>query len=154
MPNWDEIDYNQISNDWRHRDNLTWQIPSVILVVGGVLIAAAFGSNLDPEWSNTVRRLLLGFGAFFSLMLSIALRQNLWYQVGSGKALEWLLSDKGSELPKTKGRVRRTLSPKDLGISQWDVIERVVRGLTGSTLLLILSFVMSGFLFWLFFSVI
>ena len=154
MPNWDEVHYSQISSDWRHRDNLTWQIPSVIVVVGGALISAAFGFNIDPKWLNTIRPLLLGFGAFFSLILSIALGQNLWYQVGSEKALERLLNDKGNEILRAKGNVGRTLSPKDFGVSKRDFIKRIFSGLTGSTFLLVLCFVITGFLFWLFISVI
>lgn len=65
---WDEVEYNQISEDWRHRDNLTWQIPSVIVAIGGALIAAAFTLNKKP----CIRPLLLGFGAFLSLCLIFA----------------------------------------------------------------------------------
>lgn len=151
MSNWDEIDYNQISSDWRHRDNLTWQVPSVIVIVGGALIAAAFGLNIAPEWSGTLRALLLGFGAFFSLILSISLAQNLWYQVGSEEALRKFLNGGGSDIPKVR---RRTLSPKDFGVSKCDFIKRVFSGLMGSTLLLIFCFVVAGFLFWLFGTVI
>lgn len=154
MTNWHEIEYNQISSDWRHRDNLTWQIPSVIVVVGGALIAAAFGLSIDPCWVNTVRPLLLGFGTLFSLMLSIALVQNLCYQVGSGKALEKLSNGKGNEILKADGKMRRTLSPKDLGVSNMDFVRRIFSGLIGSTLLLLLCFMITVSLFCLYIAVI
>ena len=131
MPNWDEIEYNQISADWRHRDNLTWQIPSVIVVVGGALVTAAFGLEIDHEWLCTIRIILLAFGASFSFTLSIALIQNLWYQVGSESALEKLLSGKGKEITRAESKVRRTLSHRDLGLSGRYVMRRLVTGLLG-----------------------
>jgi len=43
-------EYNQISEDWRHRDKLTWQLPSVVIVIGSALTAAAFTLNIDPQY--------------------------------------------------------------------------------------------------------
>ncbi len=154
MPNWDEIEYNQISADWRHRDNLTWQIPSVIVVVGGALVTAAFGLDIDHEWLYTIRLILLAFGASFSLTLSIALGQNLRYQVGSESALEKLLSGNGKEIPRAGGKARRTLSPRDLGLSGRDVARRLVAGLTGSFCLLVLCWLITFVLIALLISVI
>ncbi len=37
-----KTEYEQVSEDWRHRDNLTWQLPSILLVVGGVALGTAF----------------------------------------------------------------------------------------------------------------
>ena len=55
-----EVEYSQISQDWRHRDNLTWQIPSIIVVIGGALITAAFALKIDPKYfrPNEVDQLL------------------------------------------------------------------------------------------------
>jgi hypothetical protein len=154
VPNWDEIEYNQISADWRHRDNLTWQIPSVIVAVGGALVTAAFGLKIDHEWLYTIRLILLAFGASFSLTLSIALGQNLRYQVASESALEKLLSGKGKEITRAEGKVRRTLSPRDMGLSGCDVVRRLVAGLTGSFCLLVLSWLVTFVLIALLVSVI
>ena len=154
MSKWDEVEYSQISADWRHRDNLTWQIPSVIVVVGGALVTAAFGLEIDPGWEYTVRLILLAIGALFSLMLSIALGQNLRYQVGSESALEKLLSGKGKEIPRVRGKARRTLSPRDLGLSERDVARRLVTGLTGSFFLLVLCWLVTFVLIALLVSVI
>lgn len=146
MTNWNEVEYQQISEDWRHRDNLTWQIPSIIVVIGGALIAAAFALNIDPHYLCIVRPILLGFGASLSLCLTFALAQNLWYQVGSGEALKKIVEGKGDEIPNSK--MRRTLCPKDLGISKKRFIKLLFTRLTGSTILLILciciAFILSG----------
>lgn len=149
MPDWDETEYNQISSDWRHRDNLTWQRFSIMVMIAGVLMAA-FGLPELPEWSHIIKALLLAFGAFFSLILTISLTQNLWYQVGSGKALEKLLTGKGNQILK----VGRTPSPKDFGIRKRDFIKIVFHDLTGSALLLILCFAITCCLFRLLIKVI
>jgi len=151
MTNWNEVEYQQISEDWRHRDNLTWQIPSIIVVIGGALITAAFALNTDPKYLCIVRPILLGFGALLSLCLTFALAQNLWYQVGSGEALIKIANDEGYNLPKDE--MRRTLSPKDFCISKKrEFIKRLFTKLTGSTLLLILciciAFILSGLFIW------
>lgn len=157
MPNWHELDYSEVSADWRHRDNLTWQIPSVIVVVGGALIAAAFGLDLDDEWSSMIRALLLIFGAVFSFILSIALAQNLWYQVGSQKALgslEKFLQGKGKKAPRARGKMRRVISPRAISPWRTHFIKTIACRLTGSTLLLLLCLGITGSLFWLFCRVI
>lgn len=141
---WNEIEYDQISGDWRHRDNLTWQIPSVIVTIGGALIAAAFSLNLKP----CIKSILLGFGAFLSFCLTFALAQNLWYQMGSGEALKKITSGQGNTIKKEK--VRRTLSPKDFNISICGFIKQLFVKLTGSALLFILCFLVTIALFVLF----
>ncbi len=45
----DNLEYNQISADWRHRNNLTWQIPSVVVVIGGALITTAFALDIKTQ---------------------------------------------------------------------------------------------------------
>ncbi len=146
MTNWEEVEYNQISEDWRHRDNLTWQIPSIIVVIGGALIVAAFTFNMDSQYLCIIRPILLGFGASLSFCLTFALAQNLWYQVGSGAALIKIANDKGDKIPKNKV-MRRTLSPKDFDISKWDFIIQLFTRLTGSALLLILCICITFILF-------
>jgi hypothetical protein len=141
----DEVEYNQISEDWRHRDNLTWQIPSVIVGIGGALIAAAFALDIDPQ----IRPILLGFGALLSLCLTFALIQNLWYQVGSGEALIKIINGQRNKIPKDKAR--RTLNPtKDFDISKWNFIKRLFTTLAGSTFLVILCIGITFILFILF----
>ena len=141
-------EYNQISQDWRHRDNLTWQIPSIIVAIGGGLIAGAFGLKIDSRYICIVRPILLGFGALLAFCLTFALAQNLWYQVGSGEALIRIASGKGIRIPKNK--LRRTLTPKDSHISWGDFVKRLFTILRGSAVLLILCMLITVVLFALF----
>ena len=142
-----KVEYAQISNDWRHRDNLTWQIPSVIVAIGGALITVAFTPNIGSEYTF-IRPILLGFGAFLSLCLTFALIQNLWYQVGSEEALMKIVN--GEKLVIKKEKPRRTINPEDLNISKGDVINRLFTGLTGSTFLVLLCIGITVILFILF----
>lgn len=109
-------EYNQISEDWRHRDKLTWQLPSVIVVIGSALTAAAFTLNIDLQYLYVIRPILLLFGGFLSLCLTFALKENLWYQIGSGEALIKIVQDKGDKIPMDK--VRRIIKPEDLAINE------------------------------------
>jgi uncharacterized membrane protein YfcA len=95
--------YDQLAADWRHRDQLTWQLPSVLIAVSGALISAVYGvDNLPPD----VKTFLLAAGSVFTALLTIALGQNLYYQT-VGEVLMDKIAD-GSEvkvscLPKRKG---------------------------------------------------
>ena len=95
--------YDQLAADWRHRDQLTWQLPSVLIAVSGALISAVYGvEKLPPD----VKTLLLVAGSIFTGLLTIALGQNLYYQT-VGEVLMDKIAD-GSEvkvscLPKRKG---------------------------------------------------
>lgn len=72
----DEIDFDQFYNDWRHRDRLTWEIPSIVAVIGGALIIGAYWAAI--EW--WVRALAFGLALFFVSTLGVMLAQNLYYQ--------------------------------------------------------------------------
>ncbi len=152
--NLEHIKYVQISEDWRHRDNLTWQLPSIIVIIGGALITAAFGLNIDPQYLYLVRATLLGFGALLSFCLTFALTQNLWYQIGSSEYLKKFVNlENKEELPNLK--LLRSISPRDFKISPWYIIiKQHFKGLLGSIILLFSCFVITFWLFGLFFVVI
>ena len=69
-----QIEYIQVSEDWRHRDSLTWQMPTALVVAGGVLIAEAFNLPDQNVWLRPYI-LLAAFGLAASL--TVALWQNL-----------------------------------------------------------------------------
>ena len=152
-----EREYSEISTDWRHRDNLTWQIPSILITIGGGLVAAAFLLEIDPQYLILVRSILLLFDAFLSLCLTLALVQNIIYQVGSTRALEWILGGKECKEKEEKIlglKFRRTIKPrKDLELSIKEISKTLFIDLTGSTLLCILCIFITGFLFSLLFYV-
>ncbi len=69
------IEYEQTSEDWRHRDSLTWQLPAVLIGVGGALVAQAL--ELPAGW---VRNAIFFFAAALAVCLTVALWQNLRLQ--------------------------------------------------------------------------
>ena len=74
----DNHDYQQLSDDWRHRDQLTWQLPSVLVAVSGALIVAVI--QFDELERAGVKNYLLWGGLLFAGLLTIALGQNLYFQ--------------------------------------------------------------------------
>ena len=147
--NFEHIKYEQISEDWRHRDNLTWQLPSIIVIIGGALITAAFGLNFDPQYLYLVRATLLGFGALLSSCLTFALTQNLWYQIGSSEYLKRFVKGDKEKLPTSK--CLRSISPRDFLNSHWYIIiKQHFKGFLGSIILLFLCFFITFCLFGLF----
>ncbi len=82
----EKVRYEQASEDWRHRDQLTWQTPAILVVVGGLLVAEAFKLPADgPSW---VRNALLLFAFGLSISLTLALSQNLVLQGKDRKIIE------------------------------------------------------------------
>ncbi len=126
-------EYSEISSDWRHRDNLTWQIPSLLSAIAGGLIVAAYGVQM-PEHGSAIRLSLLGIAGGLSFCLTFALAQNLGYQACSGAALERL--GQGRDIPREK--LSRSIRRTDLCLARREILRRLVTKLTGSTMLFIL----------------
>ncbi len=143
-------EYTEISTDWRHRDNLTWQIPSLLSAIAGGLVAAAYAIELpSPGDLRFVRLILLGIAGGLSACLTFALAQNLRYQIGSGIALEKLRQ--GIKIPKEK--LTRAIRPMQLGVTPGEIVQRLLFRISGSTLLLILCIVITVCVTWLFIDV-
>ncbi len=143
-------EYTEISADWRHRDNLTWQIPSLLSAIAGGLVAAAYAIQLpSPEDLRYVRLVILGIAAGLSACLTFALGHNLRYQIGSGFALEQL--EKEIKIPREK--LTRAIRPTELGATAGDILRRLLFRLSGSTLLLILCVAITACVTWLFIRV-
>ena len=76
-----------LASDWRHRDQLTWQLPSVLVALSGALLTAT------SVWKNEladITTVLLAAGAGFAALLSFALLQNLYYQTVTEYLIEAL----------------------------------------------------------------
>ncbi len=126
-------DYEQLSDDWRHRDELTWQLPSVLVAISGGLITIVFGfDKLDH-----LQVYLLWGGLIFAGLLTIALGQNIYFQTTAEDLMDAIndgMQVRGSSIP-----IRRTTGPSFGAL--------MVRGVskTGSTGLFLLSVSLSGF---------
>lgn len=99
MKDFKQIEYEQLSQDWRHRDVLTWQLPSVLVIGTGILVGEAFSfpQGLDSWIQSTV----LGLAAGLALCLTVALVHNLFLQHKNATALKALAKhlDDSSEAP-------------------------------------------------------
>jgi hypothetical protein len=70
-----KLEYEETSEDWRHRDSLTWQMPAVLVAVGGLLVANTF--NLQESTPPLIKISILGMTMLFAAFLTVAFRQNL-----------------------------------------------------------------------------
>ena len=127
-------DYQQLSDDWRHRDQLTWQLPSVLVAITGALIAIVHEfKNLDD-----VENYLLWGGLFFAGLLTIALGQNLYFQTVAEDLMDAIRSGeavRGSSIPR-----RRERGPSFGAFLKRGLVK------AGSTGLFLLSAGLTGFL--------
>ncbi len=91
MNDLEKLEYEQATEDWRHRDTLTWQIPAVLIVVGGVVVAEAF--KMPAGTPIFIKHVLLLFALGLAVCLTVALTQNIYLQ---GKSCE-LIKELNSE---------------------------------------------------------
>ena len=82
-------EYRELSEDWRHRDQMIWATPTVIITVSVVLMGIAFQiSNLF------VRLVILLAGLFWTFAMIHALIKHHYYQKGSEEKLRELEPNK------------------------------------------------------------
>lgn len=139
----EEKDFNQFYEDWRHRDRLTWQIPSVVVVIGGAIIIGAYASGLC--WQ--IRALVFVLGQFFATTMTVMLAQNLYYQWRDQMYVEHFDEVKVRRASPLPPKVTKDKVTKE-GKESWEETERdclniklgriIERQRMGSTLLLVL----------------
>jgi hypothetical protein len=69
--------YAQLSEDWRSRDRITWQLPAVLIVIGGILLVGVYGGS---GVSGDVKIWLLSLGLLLAWLFTIMLTRNLYLQ--------------------------------------------------------------------------
>lgn len=74
----DPIEYQELSADWRHRDILTWQIPTVIAAVTGFLVSKGF--ELIGHANPLIIQVFFILATGFAFCSTVALWQNLRIQ--------------------------------------------------------------------------
>lgn len=74
----DQIEYQELSADWRHRDTLTWQIPTFMGALIGFLVSKGF--ELIGHVQPLIVLAIFIFATGFAVCLTAALWQNLIIQ--------------------------------------------------------------------------
>lgn len=88
----DEIEYQELSADWRHRDSLTWRIFAVVIAVVGVLVSIGF--QLIGEVASVIVWTIFIFATGFASCLTFALGQNLLIQKKTADILKSIYGNK------------------------------------------------------------
>lgn len=81
---WREVEYEECSEDWRHRDRLIWATLPVAATVAAVIISVAFNATL------VIRLCILVIGVFLTVVLLISLIRHRMYQEGSQEQIRSL----------------------------------------------------------------
>ncbi|MEM1756315.1 MAG: hypothetical protein QXT72_03875 [Candidatus Micrarchaeia archaeon] len=76
--------YNRASNDYRHFDQLIWQVPSVSITITSVIFAVSFGFI---RTNFIVMGLILTVGGIFDFTLLIALSK---YRLMQDVRVKWM----------------------------------------------------------------
>lgn len=75
--------YKQHAEDWRHLNNIIWQIPSLTVTVGAILIAGSYQLS-----DNIARGIILLLGTILSFSLLVALVKHRYFHNKRTELLE------------------------------------------------------------------
>jgi hypothetical protein len=139
-------EYKQLSEDWRNRDRMAWQIPAFLVAIGGASIISAFSDLGD---NPIVRNAILVIGLLFNWVFTIFLTRNTYLQ-GLGMGLlkdirDAIIKGRKRDLVVLKQCARRVpLHTKDYKL--WPAIRNFITPLS-TVCLLSLCCVITGVLF-------
>lgn len=83
-----QIEYEQLCEDWRHRDSMLWQSLAVAITLTGGVFGLVFGDAAKVSW-------ILGFFLFsiasiLNWVLLLKISKDHYYQLGSSELLSEL----------------------------------------------------------------
>ena len=138
----DQCLYEQLSEDWRNRDRITWQLPAVLVVVAGLLLSQVFWKNgVEQQVENWL--LWGGFG--FTLLFTIILARNLYLQA-VGADLIRIIQTGGDDIEEAReGALRIPLRRTKYGRSQ--MLKDFVKPISSVLLLMLCAFIVGLFLY-------
>ena len=84
------IEYEQICEDWRHRDLMLWQSLAVSITLTGIIFGGAFSK--DMSWM--LRSILFSMAFVLNCILLLKISKDHYYQLGSSELLSKLGSGK------------------------------------------------------------
>jgi hypothetical protein len=134
--------YQQLSEDWRNRDRLTWQMPAYLVVIGTALLVAAFQEPL----AESLRKTILVIGLLFSWILAIFLTRNIYLQALGQTLLDDIITSGKLSLKVKKCAKRVPLHTEEYSFKKafFDLFTPV-----SSCSLLLLSSAIAGIFFFL-----
>jgi hypothetical protein len=90
-----QIEYEQICNDWRHRDSMLWQALAVAITLTGVVFVGAFSKDAENQW--LFRTVIFFIAALLNFVIFLKISKDHYYQLGSSDLLDRLGSEKLKE---------------------------------------------------------
>ena len=88
-----QIEYEQLCEDWRHRDSMLWQSLAVAITLTGII----FGVALREDISWMSRFVLFGTALILNCVLILKISKDHYYQLGSNELLHQIGGDKISK---------------------------------------------------------
>ena len=85
-----QIEYEQICEDWRHRDSMLWQSLAVSITLTGIIFGGAFSK--DMSWM--LRSIPFSMAFMLNCILLLKISKDHYYQLGSSELLSKLGSGK------------------------------------------------------------
>lgn len=86
-----ETEYEQICEDWRHRDAMIWQSVAVSVAISGgiftIIFSKDFCANCVAIFSLKRESLLLLFAALFDFLMLVKIVKDHYYQQGSAELI-------------------------------------------------------------------
>jgi len=86
------IEYEQICEDWRHRDSMLWQSLAVSVTLTGAVFVAVFNKDIQNPW--LFRTILFLLASLLNCVLMVKISKDHYYQLGSSDLLFRLESGK------------------------------------------------------------
>jgi len=83
---YERTEYEQISQDWRHRDSMLWQALTVSITLTGAVFVTAFTKDLGSSW--VTKSILFFFSALLNYVLLLKITKDHYYQLGSTELLK------------------------------------------------------------------
>jgi hypothetical protein len=121
-----QIEYEQISRDWRHRDSMLWQALTVSIALTGAVVVAGF----TKEMNSISRIILFALGSILNWILLLKISKDHHYRLGSDEYLSKLFEKlDGEELLKEIKSKHKICFPSDYDLRIHDPTEEYLKNI-------------------------
>lgn len=80
-----QAEYEQICQDWRHRDSMLWQSLAVAIALTGLTFSIVFNKEMKLDWAEKSIIFFLAF--LLNMVLLVKICKDRYYQLGSNELL-------------------------------------------------------------------